>query len=672
MKTRWLTPRGGRLLAVLLAACMRAAALADDADPPARVARLSDVEGPVSLEPAGIVDWTAATLNRPLTGGDRLWADQNARAELDLGDAAVRLGADTGLAFLELDDAVAQIQLTGGVLIVRVRDLAATQVYEIDTPNLAVSLQRNGEYRLEVNARGDVTTIKVADGAAQALGAGRWLAISAGQSVTFSGTSALTYTASSPGPADDFDAWSEGREQAFDSAAAASYLPSDLPGAADLNGNGSWQQSPDYGAVWTPTTVAADWAPYRFGRWLWVSPWGWTWVDDAPWGYAPFHYGRWVRWRNSWCWVPGSRLGRAVYAPALVGWLSGTTEIGWFPLGPREPYVARSPLSAGYQRRVNLASSAVASDADRSTPAAGAVARYLNARGTALSRVPRDVFTSAQQVSARLLHTPLPAAATLEASAPAIAPIRQSVLGLAQGRGVPRPPAQEFERSVVARRAPPPAPLAFEQLMGALQASDAPMAAHDIRAAPRAPMSAVRLVAPTGVPVTLNVAHAAPRRPGEPSSLTARERLLEQPRITGAGGAPTSRTSVPVAQVNAFVPPVLPGDDAAPPAPRPNAVPARLGPPAGVDVAPRQAGERAPAAPPAYRAAVIPVPTPPASEPARHSSPLSPPTQSAASSPPAHAAHPSAPSTTAPRESGRESRDGAPHADRASRERAVR
>jgi|SRR5579862_1789225 len=668
MNKRWLTPRGGRLLAVLLAACLRTAAAADDADPPARAARLSDVEGPVSLEPAGVAEWTAATLNRPLTRGDRLWADQNARAELDVGNAAVRLGAHTGFAFVELDDSVAQMQLTGGVLIVRVRDLAANQAYEIDTPNLAVSLQQNGEYRLEVNAGGDVTTVKIADGAAQALGGGLWLAIGAGQDVTFSGTSTLTYSANTLGPADELDAWSEARDQ--DASSAAPYLPSDLPGAADLAANGSWQQSPDYGEVWLPTTLVAGWVPYRFGRWLWVTPWGWTWVDDAPWGYAPFHYGRWVHWRDSWCWVPGSRLARPVYAPALVGWLSGTAEVGWFPLGPREPYAARAPVSAAYLRRLNLASYADMSDADRSSAAAGAGARHLNARSTAVSRVPRDVFTSGQQINARLMQTPLPSDARLEASAPAIAPIRQSVLGLAQGRGAMRPPAQEFARSVVARRQPPPAPLPFDKLMAALQASDGSTSAGAALAAARAPMSAVRLVVPVGAPVTLNVPHAVARRPLVPLSLAARERLLEQPRIAGAKGA-TARAPVALAQVNAFVPPALPEDETAMPASPPSTVAAPAANRSAVDAAARQPAEHPPAA--AYHAG-MPAPSPATAEPAR---PRPPPTATPAASPssssPAHAAHPSAPDpSAASHSSGRDSRDGAPHADRDSRARAVR
>ncbi len=69
--------------------------------------------------------------------------------------------------------------------------------------------------------------------------------------------------------------------------------------------------------------VPAGWAPYRNGHWAWIDPWGWTWVDDAPWGFAPFHYGRWTVVDDRWGWVPGPVRQRAVYAPALVAFIGG-------------------------------------------------------------------------------------------------------------------------------------------------------------------------------------------------------------------------------------------------------------------------------------------------------------------------------------------------------------
>ena len=122
-----------------------------------------------------------------------------------------------------------------------------------------------------------------------------------------------------------------------------------MVGYEDLGQNGVWSEAPEYGPVWRPRSVEIGWAPYRYGRWAWVEPWGWTWIDDAPWGFAPFHYGRWAMAGGVWVWVPGRMVVgvRPVYAPALVAFV-GTSRFGvaaWFPLGP-----ARG-VSAGLSRQ---------------------------------------------------------------------------------------------------------------------------------------------------------------------------------------------------------------------------------------------------------------------------------------------------------------------------------
>ena len=312
-----------RLALLALLSLLAWAVQADDADPPGRAARLSDAQGSVSLQPAGVQDWIAAPLNRPLTTGDRLWSDADSRAELDMGAAVVRLGAMTGFSFLNLDDSSAQIQLTAGTLIVRVREMRAGDNYEIDTPNLAVTLQQAGEYRFEVNEAGDATVVKVSEGLAQAAGGGQLVQVGAQQRFTFTGTGALTAEMASLGAPDELDGWSAARERQLEDSPSREYVADDVAGTQDLDDSGQWQQTAQYGYVWTPTVVIAGWAPYRFGHWVWVGPWGWTWIDDARWGYAPFHYGRWVNLNSMWCWVPGPRIPRPVYAPALVGWVAG-------------------------------------------------------------------------------------------------------------------------------------------------------------------------------------------------------------------------------------------------------------------------------------------------------------------------------------------------------------
>ena len=97
----------------------------------------------------------------------------------------------------------------------------------------------------------------------------------------------------------------------------------------DLASEGNWVQSPSYGWVWSPRSVASDWRPYRDGNWVW-SDQGWTWVSNEPYGWATYHYGRWYDDPQfGWAWVPGND-----WAPAWVSWQEGGDYIGWAPLPP--------------------------------------------------------------------------------------------------------------------------------------------------------------------------------------------------------------------------------------------------------------------------------------------------------------------------------------------------
>src|SRR6266852_5681471 len=101
-----------------------------DEDPPSRVARLNFVEGSVSFQAAGNDDWSAATVNYPLTVGDHLWADDGSHAELHIGSTAIRLDAHTALAFLNLDDRITQVRLSDGTLNISIRYLGDDESYE--------------------------------------------------------------------------------------------------------------------------------------------------------------------------------------------------------------------------------------------------------------------------------------------------------------------------------------------------------------------------------------------------------------------------------------------------------------------------------------------------------------------------------------------------------------
>ena len=344
---------GGRVLAVLLLCAVAAAAQAqstgddDSADPPSRVARLSYVAGDLGLLPAGATDWSDASVNRPLTSGDRLSTGRDARAELELGGASLRMDGQTEAGLLDLNDQLAQIELTQGTLAITVRALDEGQSYEIDTPTVALVIDRPGSFRVDIDNDDGGTQISAFDGGATVYGDNNaQRTINPGRSYRFvdSGLAAVAIT--DIGGGDAFDAWSSGRDRRYAASDSSQYVSDDVVGYQDLDQYGDWQQSDDYGAVWYPTHVAADWAPYRDGHWAYIAPWGWTWVDDSPWGFAPYHYGRWAYTHRGWGWIPGPRGVRPIYAPALVafvgggGWSVGVGSgpVGWFPLGPGDIY----------------------------------------------------------------------------------------------------------------------------------------------------------------------------------------------------------------------------------------------------------------------------------------------------------------------------------------------
>jgi hypothetical protein len=198
----------------------------------------------------------------------------------------------------------------------------------------------------------------------QATGGGQDNIVYSQQVATFSGAEDVIAQYGTLGSPDDFDSWSLERDRRDELAAnsrTTEYVSPEVTGYQDLDHYGTWASEPGYGYVWAPTYVNVGWAPYRYGRWVSVAPWGWTWVDDAPWGYAPFHYGRWAHVRNRWCWVPGPRHARPVYAPAVVGWgPAHGGNVSWFPLGPRETYVPGYRFSRHYLERVNTSNTFVA------------------------------------------------------------------------------------------------------------------------------------------------------------------------------------------------------------------------------------------------------------------------------------------------------------------------
>lgn len=333
-------------------------------EPPGRVGRLAFVNGTVSFHDEAQSGWTRAVVNTPLTSGDALWTEPNARSEISLAGTRIRMEGATELDVLSLDDSQTRLQLGQGRIDVKSFAPDTGQPYEIVTPRGTIKLLQQGDYYVEAGSTQDPTRLGVRSGAAQIQGLnGQILAVRPNEvaEVTGDGSTMHLRTIQTAPPAPPAYWASRDRQVVYE---APQYLSAGMTGYEDLNAYGDWINDGSYGQVWAPRAVPSGWAPYRTGHWSYVQPWGWTWIDEQPWGFAPYHYGRWANTGNRWVWVPPQRDTRPVYAPALVAFVDGVelavtlgnrsaAPVGWFPLGPREAYVPPYTTDRDYYLRLN-------------------------------------------------------------------------------------------------------------------------------------------------------------------------------------------------------------------------------------------------------------------------------------------------------------------------------
>ena len=347
-----------------------------DVSPPARVGAITLLTGTVSFHAAGADSWDPAVLNYPITAGTGIWTQPGAETRIDVSDTRIVLSGSTELEVSTLDERSLIANLPQGEVYVRVRSLLPGETYTLVTPRGTVSITRPGRYAIVAGDTATPTLVTVLEGAAT-LSEGADAQLGAGQAAQITGEQAPFQLQVIAATRDAFVSQVLAMERpAPAQAMAPPPLVTAMPGGAELAEYGSWQSTPDYGEVWSPQ-VSADWVPYREGHWAYVQPWGWTWVDDDPWGFAPFHYGRWVQLGGHWCWAPGEAqvaYARAppypVYAPALVtffgvdaavGAAAGITagllasgSVGWVPLGPHEVYRPWFNAAPAYVRDVNI------------------------------------------------------------------------------------------------------------------------------------------------------------------------------------------------------------------------------------------------------------------------------------------------------------------------------
>jgi len=534
-----------------------AQAQAQVVDPPTRVARLNYVQGAVSFQPAGEQDWLEADINRPLTTGDNLWADKDSRGEIHIGATSIRLSSDTGISFLNLDDRTVQLQLAQGTIEVHLRRLEPGNAFEIDTPNLAFTLAASGEYRIQADPDGNSTSIIVREGSGQVTGAGESYDLTAGQQYIFNGTDQLSFNAQAAPEFDNFEDWCQAQDQRENNSMSARFVSRDVDGYYDLDGNGDWQTDPDYGAIWVPAGVAVGWAPYRYGHWVWIGPWGWTWVGDEPWGFAPFHYGRWAYVRGGyWGWVPGPMVVRPAYAPALVGFVgggfgvrvgfgSGFSGVAWFPVGPSDVYIPGYRTSTRYLQNINSTNMRGGAPMNlgavhnpyvvRRDDAASRVNYMYADNAAAVTAVSRETFVGAKPVATgfvRVTPEQLQNAHVVEQTP--LAPTRSSYVAAAAKPARGTPPVAFSERPVVARLNPP-MPVTSHNVVHSVNAAGVPGAGQARASAP--PSNAAAPARPPARVYTNDDVVRAPQYPNTDARANVNNNANGRPNANANGGA---------------------------------------------------------------------------------------------------------------------------------------
>ncbi|HEU0005117.1 MAG TPA: DUF6600 domain-containing protein [Terriglobia bacterium] len=306
--------------------------------PVARMLRVSLLEGDVTYQRTDLDRWVDLSVNTPVLEGDKIWVGRGGRAEVEFENGSfARLSENTIIEFSRLAD----MNSRDGVEVRLVQGLASFEVrpepaFAIQTPLFSAQLNDAASFRADVETDGSGRLV-VFNGKLEVAGPSSRLFLGNGEVVRFLSQDADRYYLETNYVKDEWDRWVEERQAYLTKITQERFHYGDSGWTtADLYNYGSWYDVPTYGRVWRPASVDTDWVPFRSGRWCWY-PFGWTWISYEPWGWIPYHYGRWAHVNPyGWSWVPGPRY--VSWCPGAVNWVQGTHWVGWVPLGPHEPW----------------------------------------------------------------------------------------------------------------------------------------------------------------------------------------------------------------------------------------------------------------------------------------------------------------------------------------------
>lgn len=483
-------------------------------EPDEHIARISLIDGDISIQRADDKEWVAASVNMPLLTGDYVYSPRNAKAEIQFDNGNyIRLSEETDAGIINLTKDAIQLRITAGKATFGIKGLRGEN-FEVDTPNAVITPLTDGRYRLDVDNEGN-TTLAVQKGKTEITTQGGSISISEGQKIIIEGDVSPEYQISSANAMDGWDEWNDERDKAATSVKSSEYVPPHIGGVEDLDRYGRWVMVSEYGYVWTPTDVKAGWAPYRIGRWIWRDPWGWVWVSYEPWGWVPYHFGRWIFAPPfGWCWVPEGRPVVWRWRPALVRFAIGPTWVSWAPLAPNEAYYWRGAPSVSATVSIN--------------------ANITNA----VTTVHRDAFLKGVKVAAPLPPNPFKVGKVI-VGPPLIVPVKASLAPFPTKVLPPHavPPPKLIQRPVLAKTTPPPAPRPFSDKIKEIKAGEGrPVKALTIT--PQGQKAKTGAKTMPIAPVKEPKGEARPLRPkGEKPSMFERKEEIKKERGPARPGA---------------------------------------------------------------------------------------------------------------------------------------
>lgn len=515
-------------------------ALAQD-DPPSEAGRISFISGNVSIQSVTSDDWGQVYPNLPVGPGDRIFTDSDGRAEIQLGQTYIRVGPNSDVTLVDDSTFNIHVGIAQGSIRLHSFGLWPRQLLDVSTPNGNAEFANSGDLRVDVLPNDGATIFTNLGQFADITGAGDFRQeLDYGQSLELAGSNPVYPQWLQPAGPDDLDYWSQQRDQQLARVVSFQYVSPDIPGAADLDAYGDWQPQTEYGAVWFPRDVPADWQPYHYGHWIDRQPWGWVWVEDESWGYAPFHYGRWVSYNGQWGWVPGPVHARPIWSPALVVFAGGVHFGGgaslsvWFPLGPGEAYRPWYRCSPRYIDQVNITNI-------REAPRVHVQNTYVNVVNvTNITYINQTRGASAVRqgdfASGRSVHN---------------VAVRVDPREMQQARALQQPEVVAAPRATISRPVARPVPVSIQRPV-LINQQGKQIAARPNATPVAAPVRPEPQVKPLpGRTIVAAPAHAVPNRAGgnqyqTPAAQSNQEQRPNSPNLTNPGGAPRANPVGPV------------------------------------------------------------------------------------------------------------------------------